>query len=285
MNDPVYLNGEFLPYEEAKVPVEDRGYQFGDGIYEVIRIYNGLGFRLDGHFERLKHSAEAIFLDIDADRIQEDAVELIRRSSSTEASLYIQISRGVAVRYHPFPSDSKPSVVMIVRPATAPAASLREEGVSCITVADDRWARCYIKSINLLPNILAKQQAVQAGCYEALYLRDGYLTEGSSSNAYAIIDDVLWTYPRSNYILGGITRDVVLEIARADGIPVREEPVSLSDLRRASEVMVSSTTAEIVPVVSIDGMSVGEGRPGPFFERLYRQFQYLVDDECQRRIS
>jgi D-alanine transaminase len=285
MNDPVYLNGQFLPYDEAKVPVEDRGYQFGDGIYEVIRVYNGHGFRMDGHFERLKRSADAIFLDVDVEKIQRDAGELIGRSSTREASIYIQITRGVAMRYHPFPAECQPTVVMVIRPASAPADSARENGVSAITLPDDRWARCYIKSINLLPNILAKQQAVQAGAYEALYLRDGYLTEGSSSNAYAVLDGTLWTYPKSNYILGGITRDVVLEIARADGIEVREEPVSLAQLRQANEVMVSSSTAEIVPVVSVDGRDVGGGKPGPVFERLHRLFQYTIDDECQRHTS
>src|SRR5262249_37170751 len=158
-------------------------------------------------------------------------------------TVYVQVTRGVALRNHPFPLEARPTTVMVVRAATPPSEAVRRDGVRCITVPDDRWARCYIKSINLLPNILAKQQAVEAARDEALYLRDGSLTEGSSSNAFAVIDDVLWTAPKSNYILGGITRDVLLEVARAGGIEVREEPVSAAALRAAAEVLISSTTS------------------------------------------
>lgn len=280
MEQLVYLNGEIVAYGDARVPVEDRGYQFGDGIYEVIRVYNGRPFRHDAHFDRLQRSAEAILLDVDTGKLKRDALVLLERQQLTEASIYVQVTRGTAIRNHPVPAECTATTVMLVRPASAPATAVRENGVSAILLADDRWARCYIKSTNLLPNILAKQQAVKAGAYEAIYQRDGYVTEGSSSNVYAVFGGELWTAPKTNYILGGITRDVVLEIARADGISVREESFAATRLAEADEILVSSTTAEIVPVVTLEGKAIGSGRPGAVYQRLAALFQDAVEREC-----
>ena len=284
MEPLVYLNGAVVPYAEARIPVEDRGFLFGDGIYEVIRIYGGRPFAFERHFERLRRSAEEIRLALDLDRLRKDALDLIARQGLDEATLYLQATRGVAVRNHAFPVAPVTSVVMFVRPAAAPSAALLQGGVRCITVPDDRWARCSIKSINLLPNVLAKQQATEAGCYEALYLRDGYLTEGSSSNCFAVFGGELWTAPKSNYILGGITRDVLLELARADGIPVRETPVAGRRLASADEVLISSTTAEVLPVVELDGQPIGTGRPGPVWNRLYQLLQRTITAECRPEV-
>jgi D-alanine transaminase len=281
MEQLVYLNGDVVPYAEARIPVEDRGFLFGDGIYEVIRIYGGRPFAFDRHFERLRRSAEEIRLSLDLERLRRDALDLIARQGLDEATLYLQATRGVALRNHAFPLEAVTTVVMFARPAAAPSAALLESGVRCITLPDDRWARCSIKSINLLPNVLAKQQAVEAGCYEALYLRDGYLTEGSSSNCFAVFDGELWTAPKSNYILGGITRDVLLELARADGIPVQETPVAGRRLASAAEVLISSTTSEVLAVVELDGQPVGNGRPGPIWERLYHLLQGAIAAECR----
>ncbi|GIW07962.1 MAG: D-amino acid aminotransferase [Dehalococcoidia bacterium] len=281
MEQLVYLNGEIVPYSEARIPVEDRGFLFGDGIYEVVRIYHGRPFAFDRHFERLRRSAAEIRLDLDIERLRADALDLIVRQGIEEATLYLQATRGVAIRNHAFPSEPVASVMMLVRSASAPSAAVLQNGVRCITLPDDRWARCSIKSINLLPNVLAKQQAVEAGCYEAIYLRDGYMTEGSSSNSWAVLDGELWTAPKSNYILGGITRDVLLELARQDGLPIREEPVPGWRLAAADEILISSTTSEVLPVVELDGRPVGAGRPGPVWERLYHLLQRAITVECR----
>lgn len=281
MDQLVYLNGEVVPYAEARLPIEDRGFLFGDGIYEVIRIYAGRPFAFDRHFERLRRSAEEIRLTLDVDGLRAAALDLIARQGLEEATLYLQATRGVALRNHAFPSAASPSVVMLVRPAAAPSPALLEQGVRCITVPDDRWARCSIKSINLLSNVLAKQQAVEAGCYEAIYLRDGFMTEGSSSNTWAVFDGVLWTAPKSNYILGGITRDILLDQARAAGIPVREEPVAGRRLAVADEILISSTTSEVLAVVELDGKPVGAGRPGPVWARLYDLLQRAITADCR----
>jgi D-alanine transaminase len=281
MEQLVWLNGEIVRYADATVPVEDRGYQFGDGIYEVIRIYDGRPFAFAAHFERLRRSADEIRLPLDLERLQAGALDLIERQGIDEATLYLQATRGTAIRGHAFPGESEPKVVMLVRPAAAPAPATLQNGVSCITVPDDRWARCYIKSTNLLSNVLAKQQAAEAGCYEAIYIRDGFMTEGSSSNSFAVFDGVLWTAPASNYILGGITRDVLLELAREDGIPVEERSVPAARLRHANELMVSSTTAEILAVVELDGQPIGDGRPGPVWERLWQLLQRRIAAECR----
>ncbi|MCL6649059.1 MAG: D-amino-acid transaminase [Chloroflexi bacterium] len=285
MEQLVYLNGEVLPYDQARVPVEDRGFQFGDGIYEVIRIYAGRPFTFEEHFERLRRSAAEIRLPLDIARLKADALALITQQGLAEATLYLQATRGAALRAHAFPTTSQPTVVMLVRPAQPPDEALLRTGVRCLTVPDDRWARCHIKSTNLLSNVLAKQQAVEAGCYEAIYLRDGYMTEGASTNSWAVFDGVLWTAPKSNYLLGGITREVLLQLAREDSIPVREEPVAAHQLPHADEFMISSTTSELLPVVELDGRPVGNGRPGPLWQRLFTRFQQRITAECGRGLA
>ena len=274
MSDIAYLNGEFMKLAEAFVPIEDRGFQFGDGVYEVIRVYRHVPHLLREHLDRLKLSAASIHLD---DRLSYDEWERIvrdgiDRSGYAEAKVYIQVTRGVSPRDHRFPLAAPVTRVMTVREMEPDDCRLRETGVATITVPDIRWNRCDIKSLNLLPNILAKQQATRAGAFEALFVRDGQVFEGSSSTVMAIRDIGLHTPPEGPRILSGITRDWVLNLAREDGIPVHEEPLSMETLLSAREVFLTGTTIELIPVVTVDDHRIGDGQPGTMYRRLYQKF-------------
>ncbi len=275
----VYLNGRFVPYEQALVHVEDRGYVFADGIYEVIRFYGGKPLEGPGHFARLARSAAGIRLTLPpAAELTAAALETVSRNDAGDGALYLQVTRGVAPRKHPFPENTAPAVYMIARPVSRPAPDMVERGVACITIPDIRWQRCNIKSIALLPNVLAKQQAAEAGAYEAIFARDGAATEGSSSNVFAVRRGELWTHPESERILSGITRDVVLRLARHSGVPVREEPVPAAELAAADEIFITSTINEVMPVTRLDGRMVGDGRPGSVTMRLWEAFGRLVQE-------
>lgn len=266
----VYVNGRYVPYEEAVVPVEDRSFLLADGIYEVARVYAGRPFKMKEHLLRLARSARELRMpEPDLAEIERVSYELLSVNNLSEATVYIQVSRGAYnPRTHAFPSgEIKPTVVVIARPYNHNPAG-QQDGVKAITTPDQRWARCDIKSVSLLPNALAKQKAAEAGAYEAIFVRDGYAIEGSSSNFMAVLDGEIRTYPQCNYILGGITRDVVLELARELGYTVREEGIPVEALSRCTEMWVTSTTSEIMPIVEIDGHVVGDGRPGPVAKRL-----------------
>lgn len=275
----VYLNNQYLPYEQALVPVEDRSFLFADGIYEVIRVYAGQPFKLEEHLERLARSAREIRLPApDLGELQQICHTLIERNQlEADASVYIQISRGAYTpRTHQFPSgQQRPSVLVIARPIQV-NQGLNLQGVSAITVPDTRWARCDIKSVSLLPNILAKQAATDAGAFEAILVKDGYAIEGSSTNFMAVLDGEIRTYPLCNYILGGITRSVVIDLARTLGHPVREEGLAVDALKLCSEAWVTSTTSEILPVIHIDGRPVGNGHPGPVALSLLEAYRKLT---------
>lgn len=278
MSLTVYVNGRYVPYEEAVISVEDRSFLLADGIYEVARVYGGRPFQMEAHLKRLARSARELSMpEPDLAEIDRVSRELISLNNLSEATVYIQVSRGAYnPRTHAFPAgEIKPTVVVIAR-AFKPSAAGQRDGVKAITTPDQRWARCDIKSVSLLPNALAKQKANEAGAYEAIFVRDGYAIEGSSSNFMAVLDGEIRTYPKCNYILGGITRDVVLDLARQLGYTVREEGIPLDALSRCSEVWVTSTTSELMPIVEIDGMVVGEGRPGPVARRLLEAFMKLV---------
>ena len=268
----VYLNGEFIAYGEARIGIEDRGYQFGDGIYEVVRVYDGKPFALKDHLERLEASAKAIELALpDVSVLERDALELLRRNTG-DCSLYIQVTRGVQPRKHVIPFGLAPTVVMTAREAARCAPEVRFKGVKAITLPDDRWARCYIKSTDLLPNIMAKLKAERAGAYEAVYLRDGFVTEGTHSNVFIAESGVLITPPLTNYILAGVTRAYVIRVARLLGIPVKEESISADRLSAADELMFTGTLTEIMPAVVLNDAPVGSGQPGPVFHRLYPKY-------------
>lgn len=270
----VYLNGEFLPADEAKISVFDRGFIFGDGVYEVIPVYGGRLFRLSNHLDRLDHSLENIRLANPLDHHYWKAIleELVQRNGGADQSLYLQITRGVAERDHGFPPGSEPTVFAMSKPVSEPTPDLRE-GISAITVEDIRWQWCHIKAIALLPNILLRQQAIDEGAAEAIMLRAGFVTEGAASNIFIVNNGVVLTPPKSNLLLPGITRDLVVELCRENGVPCVEGAISEQQLRAADEIWITSSTKEIVPVTHLDTGSVGTGRPGPVWQQLIDLYQ------------
>lgn len=264
----VYLNGEFLPAEQAKVSVFDRGFLLGDGIYEVIPAYNGVSFLLDGHLARLEQSLAGIDLvnPHTAEQWKTIIDELIALNGGGDQSIYLQVTRGVAPRDHVFPDNVEPTVFLMSNPLKAVPMEWKQQGIKAITVDDIRWQNCHIKAISLLPNSLLKQRAKEAGAQEALLIKDGYLTEGAASNAYAVINGTIYTAPKDEKVLPGITRDLVLELARAAGLPVLEMPVSLERLQQADEIWVSSSTKEVLAVTKLDERPVNAGEPGPVWK-------------------
>ncbi|MFN3397952.1 MAG: D-amino acid aminotransferase [Sulfurimicrobium sp.] len=272
----VYLNGVFLPLEEARVPVLDRGFIFGDGVYEVIPAYSRHPFRLAEHLQRLQHSLDGIRLanpHVDAEW-RERVRELIARNAGEDQYLYLHITRGVARRDHAFPpADTPPTVFMMSSPLLPAAPALREHGVTAITAPDNRWLRCDIKAISLLPNVLLRQLAVDAGAAETVMLRDGFLSEGAASNIFVVKEGVLLAPPKDHLMLPGITYDVVLELAAAHGIPARVAPVAEGTLRDADEIWLTSSTREVQAITRLDGRPVGTGEPGPLFRRMDGYYQ------------
>jgi D-alanine transaminase len=282
----VYLNGSFLPKEQALVPVEDRGFIFGDGVYEVWRIVNGQLFESDRHMARLTRGLGELRIAPPADaalvRIQEIADRLIAENglADGEGTLYLEITRGVAPRAHHFPpAGTAPTVFAMARPFVPPE-ELRAKGVTAVTVPDIRWMRCDIKTIQLLPNVMAKQAATERGAFEAILVRDGVVTEGSHANVIGVIGGEIRTHPTNNLILPGITRAVVLELARGAGIPVREEPFLASELPRVDELFIAGTTADVMPIVRVDDHMIGRGVPGPIAQRLQRELRAHIDATC-----
>jgi D-alanine transaminase len=268
--DIAFLNGRFVPWAEATVSIDDRGFQFGDGAYEVIRTYNGKPFELDAHLERFDRSLQALSLPQPYSRSQWTRwiQEGIDRAQYRDAKVYIQITRGVAPRDHAFPSKSDPTVVMTVRELYPLASELRRNGVVAVTCEDLRWGRCDIKSINLLPNVLAREEARKAGVFEAVLIKNGLVTEGSVSNVMTVQGGVIVTAPEGPRILSGVTRSVVLGLARKEGIPIEERYPSQEALYGADEVFLTGTTVEVLGVVRIDGRPIGSGRPGPITATL-----------------
>ncbi len=274
----LYLNGEYRPLEQGLVSIEDRGFQFGDGVYEVIRVYNGKPFRLAKHLARLQESVKGIEIPLPepAEKIEEVCRKLI--GGLREAQIYLQVTRGVAPRAHAFPSDIRPTFVAYAREVKPPAP---DRVFTLKSVTDDRWGRCHLKTVCLLPNILAKQRAVEAGCDEALFVRDdGTVTEGSSSNAFFVRGGALFTHPADHRILNGVTREAVLEIARQQGVRVRHQPVTLAEAIGSDEAFVTGTLTEITPAVSLNGRPVGTGKAGPVTLQLRAAFRELTAREC-----
>ncbi|MDD5229435.1 MAG: D-amino acid aminotransferase [Methylococcales bacterium] len=268
----VFLNGVYLPVENANVSVMDRGFLFGDGIYEVIPVYHGSLFRFEAHLERLENSLKLTRIDNPYSRDEWRDIMLPLIDATKDQYIYFQVSRGAAEkRDHAFPIGVKPTVFMMCNDI-APFNG-KENGVKAISLNDNRWSSCNIKAITLLGNILLRQQAVENDCAEAVLVRDGYITEGSASNIFAVIDGVLITPPKSNFILAGITRDVILELAAANQISCAEDIISLDALKTASEIWFASSTREILPVVELDGRPVANGKVG--------QLWYIMNDLLQ----
>ena len=275
-----YINGEFMPLAQARVPVLDRGFIFGDGVYEVIPVYSRQPFRLEGHLQRLERSLEGIRLVNPYTRTQwgELIGELARRGPDEDQSLYLQVTRGVAKRDHAFPKDTKPTVFMMTNALVPPDPRMVSEGVGAVSAPDNRWLRCDLKTIALLPNVLLRQLAVDAGAAEVVLLRDGSLTEGSASNIFVVKNGVLLSPPKSNLILAGITYDVILELAQAGKIPSEVRTVSEAEVRSADELWLTSSTREILAITKLDGKPVGNGRPGPVFKHIYALFQEMKNE-------
>jgi len=284
MSEIVYLNGKFLPIEEAHVPVLDRGFIFGDGVYEVIPVYSKHPFRMAEHLRRLQYSLDKVrisdpFSETEWKQLVADIVE---RNAGEDQSVYLQVTRGVAKRDHAFPKGVKPTVFMMSNPLVTPAPALVESGVACISAQDYRWLNCDIKSVSLLGNCLLRQLSADVGATETILFRDGQLTEASASNVFVVRDGVLLTPPKDHLVLPGITYDVVLEIARAREFQVEVRAVSEAEVRNADEIWVTSSTKEVLAVTMLDGKPVGDGKPGLLFRRMHALYQQFKQDHMRK---
>jgi D-alanine transaminase len=275
MSSIVYLNGSFLPRSQASISVDDRGFYFGDGVYEVTRAVNGALFEWERHARRLRRGLDELRIDpgMGSDELHDLQLQLLRENQLTtgEATVYLQITRGAAPRTHHFPAVSTRATVFLSAARFDPPNEQRASGVAAVTYPDYRWSRCDLKTVNLLPSVLAKQYAAESGAFEAIFLRQAVVTEGSHTNVFAVIAGEIRTYPNSNYVLPGVTRDVVVEIAKGLGIPVSETPIFVHELARVEELFLTGTTSDVMPVVKLDGRPVGKGVPGPVARRLYEE--------------
>ena len=276
----VYLNGDFLPPEQAQVSAFDRGFVFADGVYEVIPAYGGRPFRLAQHLARLDNSLAGIRLanPLTARDWLTVFTRLVQSGGDSDQSVYLQVTRGPAPRDHAFPKKVTPTVFAYSQTFKNPEPSHLVKGVTAITVPDIRWQRCDIKAIALLPNVLMRQQATEQGAVEAILLRDGLMTEGSASNIFVVVNGTLVTPPKGKFILPGVTRDLVLELARAHGLACAERDVTESELRNAEELMLSSSIKELLPITRLDDRPVGSGKPGALHARLHGLYQDYIRD-------
>jgi D-alanine transaminase len=273
----VYLNGEYLDHASARVSVDDRGFLFADGVYEVARVYDGHAFMMNEHMERMRHGLSELRIQApEIDNIPGIAERLLddNKLRHGDATIYIQVTRGAAPRAHAFPPAETPATVYVIaKPFKQHPAGYFEEGVATVTVPDTRWSRCDIKSIALLPNVLANQQAKDNGAFEALFVRDGVVIEGSHSNLFGVVDGKLITYNMCGYILGGITRKLIMDRAPAVGVEATEAPIYLRELEHVDELFLSGTTTEVMPISKVDNKLVGDGKPGPITRKLQEAFK------------
>ena len=277
----VFLNGRFLPLEQATVSVLDRGFIFGDGVYELIPVYSRAPFRMDEHLARLERSLAAVRIanPYARDKWRSIILELVAKQPWEDQGVYLQVTRGVAKRDHAFPAGVEPTVFAMSNPLVNPPRELVEKGVAAVSAPDNRWLRCDIKSISLIGNVLLRQASADAGAAETILFRDGILTEASASNVFVAKNGVVLSPPKSNLILPGITYDVVVEIAQQLGLPLEFRDIREAEVRAADELWVTSSSKEILAVVELDGKPVGEGRPGPLFRRAWEGYQ-----EFKRRV-
>ena len=270
-----------MPVEEARVPVLDRGFIFGDGVYELIPVYSRVPFRLDEHLARLERSLAAVRIRNPYDRAEwrDIILQLVAKQGFEDQRVYFQVTRGVARRDHAFPKDSVPTVFIMSNPLVTPPQELVERGAAALSAVDDRWRRCDIKSISLIGNCLLRQVSADAGAAETILFRDGKLTEASASNVFVVKGGVILSPPKSNLILPGITYDVIAEIAQAAGLPLEYRDVGEAEVRGADEIWVTSSSKEVLAIVTLDGKPVADGKPGPVFRRvhaLYQEFKQKV---------
>jgi D-alanine transaminase len=276
MNDSlVHLNGALLPLSEARIPVLDRGFIFGDGVYEVIPIYNRKMFRAPQHMARLFRSLDKI--QITNPHTQNQWMELIQQVVDAypedNQMVYLQVTRGVAKRGHAFPQGVTPTVFIMTNPLALPSPEMRAAGIHCVTVEDKRWLHCDIKSISLLGNVLAAQYAVEHGAVEAVQFRDDFLTEGSSSNIWVVKNGKLMAPPNNNLILEGIRYGFLQELCESEGIPFEARQITREEVFDADELLMTSATKEVIAIVKLDDKMIGNGKPGPVYEKLYRAYQ------------
>jgi D-alanine transaminase len=277
----IYLNGQFMPIEEAKIPVLDRGFIFGDGVYEMIPVYSRVPFRLEEHLTRLEASLAAVQIRNPYPRARwREVIEaVIAKQSFDDQGVYLQVTRGVAKRDHSFPKGVEPTVFLMSNPLVNPPRESIERGVAAVTANDNRWLRCDIKSTSLIGNCLLRQLSAEAGLAETILFRDGMLTEASVSNVFIVWGGVIQTPPKSNLILPGITYDVIVELAHANGLPIELRDIPEGEVRGADEIWLTSSSKEVLAVVALDGKRVGEGKPGPMYRRmhhLYQEFKQTV---------
>jgi D-alanine transaminase len=275
----VFFDGQYIPKDEVRVSPDDRGFLLADGAYEVIRVYGGRLFKAAEHFKRMERSLRELrIVGPDGETLDAIAGELLQRNNLTDAdaAIYVQVTRGVAPRRHAFPDPGTTPTVYLSVSRFEPSLEKWERGVKVILVPDIRWARCDIKSLALLPNVLASQRAKENGAQEAVFVRDGVVTEGAHTNLCAVFDGQLLTHPKTNYILAGVTRQVVLDLCTDLAIPCRESPILVERLQEAEELMIVGTTTEILPVVQVDDWKVGDGKPGPLTKRLQQQFRRVT---------
>jgi D-alanine transaminase len=275
MRQIVYLNGKFLPIEQAYIPVLDRGFIFGDGVYEVIPVYSRHAFRLHEHLNRLQHSLAGLRITNPHSMDEWETLihALIANNDAEDQSVYLHITRGVAPRDHAFPKNVAPTVFMMSSPLVTPPPTQCENGVAAVSAVDIRWDRCDIKAIALLPNVLLRQLAVDVNAVETVLFRDGILTEGAASNIFAVEKGVILAPPKDTHMLPGITYDLVLELAEANNIPVNIGCFDEARIRVADELWITSSTKEVLAITSLDGKTVGSGKPGPLFHQMYNLYQ------------
>jgi len=271
MPELAYLNGEILPIDKAQVPIEDRGYQFGDAVYEFIASYNGRLFYLEEHLDRLERSLNGLFFpSVSREAIRKAVLTLFEKAEIQRAGIYIQISRGVSPRNHAFPDGVRPQIVMTIREVEEKPPELRKNGATAITLEDFRWGRCDLKTVQLLPNVLAKQKALAAGVFDAIFVSsEGVVREATSSNICIVADGTVITHPLTPQILPGITRMVVIDLCRELDIPVSERFFKTDALYGAEESFLTGTVTEVLPIVTIDRHRIGDGQVGPVTAKLY----------------
>ena len=271
----VFLNGKVLPLEQAHVSVLDRGFIFGDGVYELIPVYSRVPFRMDEHLTRLERSLGEAKIRNPYSRAQwrSHIYSLIDAQPFEDQGVYFQVTRGVAKRDHAFPKNIEPTVFMMANPLVNPPAEVVEKGSSAVTAVDNRWLRCDIKSISLIGNVLLRQLSAEEGAVETILFRDGKLTEASASNVFIVKRGTIQSPPKTNLILPGITYDVVVELAQANKLPLEFKDVTEAEVRAADEVWVTSSSKEVLAIVQLDGKRVGDGRPGPVFRRMHQLYQ------------
>ncbi len=282
----VYLNGKYIPRDQAMVSVDDRGFLFGDGIYEVVTVYQGYPFLMDEHLKRLNDGLRALSIQgVDTALFPDVCQRLLSENDLTnsDGTLYIQVTRGAAPRLHAFPSENVPPTIFMATNVLKISSQVDDETLTVILVPDVRWARCDIKSISLIANVLARQRAIDAGVREAIFVRNGVVMEGTASNLFAVFDGEVYTHPKTNYLLPGVTRDVVLSLCEETGISVNAVPILEQDMPEAQEIFVTSTTMEIVPVVELDHRPVAKGTPGPITLKLKQAFQDRVAGFLKQR--